>query len=81
MFDFITRMFVVVNVEHILRVFHVAIRRLNKLIELRAASNEQLEILANVAADTITSNISQIKQAENVIRQLEHIVSGKSYIN
>ena len=77
MLDFITRMFVVVDVDHILGVVRVAIERLNRLIGIKAEANNHLEITRNKAADSITANLSEIARAENVLAQLDHIITAK----
>lgn len=81
MLDLITRMFVVVDVDRILDVFHVAIRRLEKLIDVKSDRIRHNEVVKNKAADEITFDISEQARAHNIITQLEHIVSGKSAID
>lgn len=81
MLDFITRMFVVVDVDLILGAFHVAIRRLEKLIELKSKRIVFNEIVKNMAADDIRADISERARAHNIIAQLEHIVTGKTAVD
>ena len=74
MLDFITRMFVVVDVDHILRVFHVAVRRLEKLIALKAERIDRNEVLRNKVADEITHEYIQQQRATKIIGNLRKLL-------
>ncbi len=80
MFDFVTRMFVVVDVDRILCVVHVLIKRLDQLIEIRKAANNKLEILRNETADRITFNLTEIERARVGRKLLARLLDGEPEI-
>ena len=79
MLDFLTRMFVVVDVDYLVReIVPSAILRLEKLVEVKDRRIDNNEILRNKVADEITADTSERERALHVINQLTHIIGKQT---